>query len=95
MAGNKLTIKLTVEQQKQIMDATGVSITKLNIDVTSTGDLSERDLDKVAGGVGAFAVAAANANAAVAVAFEEGDPDKPIVVGSVYNATARPWEKLD
>jgi hypothetical protein len=47
MAGNKLTIKLTDDQQKQIKDATGKSITELNIDVAA---LSSKDLDKIAGG---------------------------------------------
>ena len=50
MAGNKLTIKLTDEQQKQIRDATGRSITELNIDLASTGALSEKELADVAGG---------------------------------------------
>jgi hypothetical protein len=50
MAGSKLTIKLTSDQQKQIKDATGKSITELNINLASTGGLSSEDLDKVAGG---------------------------------------------
>jgi hypothetical protein len=50
MAGNKLTIKLTADQQKQIKDATGKSITELNVDLASTGGLSQKDLDQVAGG---------------------------------------------
>jgi hypothetical protein len=50
MAGNKLTIKLTDEQQNQIKKATGRSITELNIDTGATANLSEKDLDRVAGG---------------------------------------------
>ncbi|MGA7410842.1 MAG: hypothetical protein WBW33_10175 [Bryobacteraceae bacterium] len=50
MAENKLTIKLTDEQQKQIKDATGKSITELNIDLASTGQLTEVELEQVAGG---------------------------------------------
>ena len=50
MAGNKLTIKLSDEQQKQIKDATGKSMTELNIDLSSIGSLSEQDLAKVFGG---------------------------------------------
>ena len=50
MAGNKLTIKLTDEQQKQIRDATGKSIAELNLDLASTGHLTEGELDQVAGG---------------------------------------------
>jgi hypothetical protein len=50
MAGNKLTIKLTDEQQEQIKSATGKSITELNIHVSSTNNLSQHDLDNVAGG---------------------------------------------
>ena len=49
MAG-KLTIKLTDEQQNQIKRATGKSITELNIDLGSTGQLTEKDLENVAGG---------------------------------------------
>jgi hypothetical protein len=51
VAGNKLTIKLTDDQQKQIKNATGRSITELNIDVASTGHLSEKDLGEVSGGI--------------------------------------------
>jgi hypothetical protein len=50
MAGNKLTIKLTADQQKQIKDATGKSITELNIDLAATGGLSDKELEQVAGG---------------------------------------------
>jgi len=52
MAANKLTISLTADQQKQIRDATGRNIAELNIDLSSTGSLSEKDLDTVAGGRG-------------------------------------------
>jgi hypothetical protein len=51
MAGNKLTIKLSTDQQAQIKDATGRSVTELNIDLSSTGSLSEKDLENVAGGI--------------------------------------------
>ena len=50
MAENKLTIALTDEQQKQIKDATGKSITELNIDLGSTGHLTDVELEQVAGG---------------------------------------------
>jgi hypothetical protein len=50
MAGRKLTIKLTEAQQKQIWDATRRAITELNIDVSSTNNLSQQELDTVAGG---------------------------------------------
>jgi len=50
MAGNKLTIKLTDDQQKQIKDATGRAITELNIDLSATVNLSEKDLENVTGG---------------------------------------------
>ncbi|MGA2986122.1 MAG: hypothetical protein ABSG32_20140 [Terriglobia bacterium] len=50
MAGNKLTIKLTDDQQNQIKSATGRSITELNIDLAATGQLTEKDLENVAGG---------------------------------------------
>ena len=51
MAGTKLTIKLTDAQQDQIKQATGRSITELNIDVAATDALSPEDLDRVAGGL--------------------------------------------
>jgi hypothetical protein len=50
VTGNKLTIKLTDDQQACIRNATGKNITELNIDLSSTGNLSEKDLDDVAGG---------------------------------------------
>jgi len=51
MAGNKLTIKLTDDQQNQIKTATGRSITELNIDLAAASHLTEKDLDQVAGGI--------------------------------------------
>lgn len=51
MAGKTLTIKLTDDQQKQIKDATGKTVTVLNINVSDTGDLSETDLDRMSGGI--------------------------------------------
>ena len=50
MAGQKLTIKLTDDQQKQIKDATGKSVSELNINVGAAGLLSQKDLDTVSGG---------------------------------------------
>jgi hypothetical protein len=50
MAGNKLTIKLTDDQQNQIKSATGKNITELNIGLASPGNLSENDLERVARG---------------------------------------------
>jgi hypothetical protein len=50
MAASKLTIKLADEQQTQIKNATGRSITELNLDVAATGQLTEDDLGQVAGG---------------------------------------------
>jgi len=51
MAGNKLTIKLTDDQQRQIKAASGKSISELNIDLASTGRLSEKELADVSGGI--------------------------------------------
>jgi len=50
MAGNKLTVKLTDDQQNQIRKATGRTITELSIDVAATQALNDKDLDQVAGG---------------------------------------------
>ena len=51
MAGNKLTIKLTNDQQTQIHNATGRKITELNVDAAAISKLSEKELDQVAGGI--------------------------------------------
>ena len=48
MKENKVTIKLTDDQQKRIKEATGKSITELNIDLAS---LNEAELNQAAGGV--------------------------------------------
>ena len=56
MAGYKLTIRLTDDQQSQIKKITGGSITELNIDLASQSDLSEKDLDQVAGGFKSIAI---------------------------------------
>ena len=47
---NMLTMKLTREQQKQIADATGKTITTLSIDVTRFASLSDEELGQVTGG---------------------------------------------
>jgi hypothetical protein len=46
----KMTIQLTSEQQKQIKDATGKTVTELKIDLAAAGGLSEEELKQVAGG---------------------------------------------
>jgi len=51
MAGNKLTIKLTDDQQKQIKNATGKSITELNIDTSAMSALTDEQLAQLSGGV--------------------------------------------
>lgn len=53
MAGKKLTITLTGDQQRQIKDATGRTVTALTFDLASGGHLTQKDLDQVAGGVDA------------------------------------------
>jgi len=50
MNENKLTIKLTDDQQKQIKEATGKSITELTIDFEA-GNLTMNELDQAVGGV--------------------------------------------
>jgi hypothetical protein len=44
------TIQLTSDQQKQIKDATGKTITELYMSVSPQGELSESDLGHVQGG---------------------------------------------
>ena len=51
MADKNLTLKLTKDQQKQIKDATGKDVAELSIDTAATGQLSEADLDRAAGGL--------------------------------------------
>jgi hypothetical protein len=50
VAGNKLTIRLTDDQQKQIKNATGKSITELNIDTAAMSALTDEQLDQASGG---------------------------------------------
>jgi hypothetical protein len=50
MKDSKVTIQLTSDQQKQIKDKTGKSIRSLNIDLAGAGQLTEKELDHVAGG---------------------------------------------
>ena len=51
MAGSKLTIKLTDEQQSQIKTATGKSIKELNIDPSALDQLTDQNLDQASGGI--------------------------------------------
>jgi hypothetical protein len=50
MSQDKLTIRLTDDQQKQIQEATGKKVTALNIDLMAADQLSQSDLDSVSGG---------------------------------------------
>ena len=54
MSDKRVTIKLTSEQKKQFRDATEKDISELNIDRTAIGNLTEKELEKVAGGDGAL-----------------------------------------
>jgi hypothetical protein len=51
MAGKKLTITLTHEQQRKIREATGKSLSELTIDLASPDHLGDEDLDRVVGGL--------------------------------------------
>jgi len=50
MANKTLKLKLTSEQKRQIREATGKDLSEINVDLTSTGQLSEKDLEQVAAG---------------------------------------------
>jgi hypothetical protein len=50
MSDAKLTIRLTSEQQKQVLEATGKSYTELTFDHIQSGKLTERALGAVVGG---------------------------------------------
>jgi uncharacterized protein len=51
MAASKLSIKLTDDQQKQIREATGQSISELTLENTPKAELSNKELDDVVGGL--------------------------------------------
>jgi len=50
MATSKLTITLTGDQQRQIREATGQTVTELILEPAAANELSERELDGVVGG---------------------------------------------
>ena len=50
MPGKNITIKLTDEQRAEILKETGKKLTELHIELSPTGQLSEEDLGRVAGG---------------------------------------------
>ncbi len=54
MPTNELTINLTEDQQKQIKQVTGKSITQLQVAVASTGNLATEELENVFGGKAIF-----------------------------------------
>jgi hypothetical protein len=56
MTEDKLTIRLTDDQQRQIQEATGKKVTALNIAGYGPSALTEQDLDKVIGGTSLFEV---------------------------------------
>lgn len=47
---NKLIIKLTDDQQKQIKDATGQTLTELKLNFAKSGGLKDQDLEQISGG---------------------------------------------
>jgi hypothetical protein len=50
MANKNLKLKLTSDQQRQIKEATGKDVSELNIGIASGGEITEDDLENVAGG---------------------------------------------
>lgn len=50
MSITKVTISLTGDQQKQIQEATGKSVTEMNLTFADKQQLSESELDQVQGG---------------------------------------------
>jgi hypothetical protein len=56
MTEDKLTIRLTDDQQKQIQEATGKKVTALNIAGYGSSRLTDQDLDKIIGGSGLFEI---------------------------------------
>ncbi len=50
MSKTILTVLLTDTQQRRIKEATGESISELNIDFASQGGLTEEELAKLSGG---------------------------------------------
>ena len=50
MANKNLKLKLTDDQQRQIRETTGKDVSELNIEIASTGQVSQEDLEKIAGG---------------------------------------------
>jgi hypothetical protein len=50
MTADKLTVRLTNDQQKQIQEATGQKVTALNLDLMAADQLSQSALDSVSGG---------------------------------------------
>ncbi len=50
MPDNKLIIKLTDDQQKQIKDATGQTLTELKLNFAKSGGLKDQDLEQISGG---------------------------------------------
>jgi len=50
MASKNLKLKLTNDQRKQIRATTGKDVSELSIEIASTGQLTEKDLERVVGG---------------------------------------------
>ena len=52
MANKNLKLMLTGDQRRQIKEATGKDVAELYIDLASAGEITEDDLENVAGGLG-------------------------------------------